>query len=120
MKIDSKKIGRLVRVIGIKDLDGDVEFPYAFPSTCLDWLDYASHNEYWHCGNLSFIPHQTVGLLVTQATVGANVTINYGKVLFPKTELEILTDPWARSQGNEAGAYWISGEFLEEVPDGEF
>lgn len=119
MKISEKHLGKLVRVIVDDDRENLVGV-YAFPSWEENWLDYAADHEYFHCENSVVMPIGTYGTIVAQAFVSKHVTFNYAKVLFPATKLFPVGSCAGEIIKNEAGAYWISGEFLELVPEDEY
>jgi hypothetical protein len=123
MKLNHRHVGKLVKVINFGDEDtflmDYVGRPWAIPVTVLDWFDhidqeYSSYQE----GALYFIPPDTLGMVVEIAHPVPKVTINYARVLFPKT---LFKDPdneyfkFPQTTGCPAGAYWISGDFLEGV-----
>jgi len=123
MKLEPKHIGKLVKVINFEERDELIMDyagqPWAIPVSILDWFDhidqeYSSYKE----EVLYFIPPETLGMIVEIANPVPKVTINYAKVLLPKTFYEDPDNKYLRfpqTTKYPAGAYWISGDFLEEI-----
>lgn len=125
MRISQKHIGHMVRV---KTPDAEQlpnhysDRPFAIHTSNQNWFDsidgeFAPTGVYDH----SFIPVGTIGLLISQGEISKNVTVNYGKVLFPETIFKVSHESFPGyilqyyEQKNIAGSYWISGDFLEIV-----
>lgn len=122
MRLDLKHVGKLVRIVNSYDDDFRMDYagqPWAIPVSILDWFDhidqeYSSYQE----GVIYFLPPGTLGMIVEIAQPVPRVTINYARVLFPKTNYEDPDNKYLKfPQTTEypAGAYWISGDFLEIV-----
>lgn len=123
MKLLKKHVGKLVKVI--KDVtSNDMQFfdydgePYAIIAGP-DWIDYIEEHQPSYADyeeRISYLPEELVGLVVEIAEPYPRVTINYARVLFPES---IYLDPdniylaYPQETKNVAGAYWISGDFLE-------
>ena len=122
MKLTNNHIGKLIQVIQgttpssmiMFDYDGQ---PHAIISGP-NWIDYIDPEQFPedYSENISFLPEGLVGLLVELAEPYPKVTINYAKVLFPESKYK---DPdnmylaFPQETKNVAGAYWISGDFVE-------
>lgn len=123
MKLNHRHVGKLVKVVNFGDGDtfpmDYVGQPWAIPVSVLDWFDhidqeYSSYQE----GALYFIPPGILGMVVEIAHPVPKVTINYARVLFPKTTYYDWRGwdlKFPLPTEHPAGAYWISGDFLEEV-----
>lgn len=124
MRLSSGHVGKLVKII--KDVNGTSSNMFLFdyegqPHAIFavpNWIDYIDpdmdpidYDEF-----VSYLPEELVGLVVEIAEPYPRVTINYARVLFPESE---YLDPdniylaYPQKTKNVAGAYWISGDFLE-------
>jgi hypothetical protein len=125
MQVRTRKvIGKLVKVVNYdssyKEIIDYKDDPWAFPMMTPDWQDYAYQDEYFHCSDVCFIPIETLGLIIDVAPPYHGMILNFVKVLFPGTQFDSVDSIWnANSSTNPAGAYWISGDFLEEVESEE-
>jgi len=121
MQVDAKLLGKLVRIVDsdyINQFEDIRRSVWAIPSWVDDWQSYLSFDEYYHCRDYANLPVGLMGTVLKQCKLTEHVTANYALVMFPKSSFP--GNDWLLSQENPAGWFWISGEFLELVPEEEF
>jgi hypothetical protein len=121
MRVSHKDLAKLVKVVKYDTSDVLIDCigeSWAIPCHVENWIDFIDVSVYSPSKYVYFIPSGTLGTIIQIAEPVRNVGINYAKVLFPEA---MYDDPhntylsWSKVAVFPAGAYWISGDFLEEI-----